>query len=320
LLDFSDSGEHKMTGSKSARIFVEKIWQSARKQKDPQPRRDLRVAFDLVHSSSRWTDQGNKSGPGSNSDACTRVLLNGQDRRRELYLDLIIKTLANVIYGDPSLVMGKIDHDPKLREIGRGWPTLAHTMVGVARLTNLKQLAQRTIDERVPGDYIETGVWRGGCCILMRAVIEANQIRDRKVFVADSFDGLPKPDQYPADGGDTLHTYRELAIPIEQVRANFAAYGLLDEQAVFVPGFFEDTLPSLKAGPFALIRLHGDMYESTIVALNSLYPKLSPGGFVIIDDYALAGCKTAVDDFRREHDITSQVHVIDWTGVWWQKS
>jgi O-methyltransferase len=251
-------------------------------------------------------------------------LLSEQDRRRELYLDLLVKTLTNVIYGDPSLVMGQIEieHDPKLREIGRGWPTVAHTMVGLARLTNLKELAQRTIDERVPGDYIETGVWRGGCCILMRGVIEANQIRDRKVFVADSFAGLPppKPDQYPVDLGDTLYTHRELAIPIEQVRANFAAYGLLDDQVVFVPGFFEDTLPSLEAGPFALIRLDGDMYESTIVALNSLYPKLSPGGFVIIDDYALGTCKTAVDDFRREHDIMSQVHVVDWTGVWWQKS
>lgn len=311
-----------MTGSQSAKISIEKMWQYARKQKDPQPRRDQRAAFDLVHSSSGRTDQGNKSGVGSKSDACAHVLLNEQDRRRELYLDLIVKILTNLIYGDPSFPRGQIEHDPKLRELGRDWPIVAHTMVGVARLTNLKQLVQRTIDEQIPGDYIETGVWRGGSCIMMRAVLEANRIRDRKVFVADSFAGLPpsKPDQYPADRGDTLHTHQELAIPIEQVRANFAAYGLLDEQVAFVRGFFADTLPSLKAGPFALIRLDGDMYESTIVALNSLYPTLSPGGFVIIDDYALTTCKAAVDDFRREHGITSQVQVIDWTGIWWQKS
>jgi hypothetical protein len=250
-------------------------------------------------------------------------LLRKRHPQRELYLDLLVKTLTNVIYGgDASTMPWQTGYDSKLREIGRDWPSVAHTMVGVVRLTNLKQLTQRTIDERILGDYIETGVWRGGCCILMRAVLEANQIRDRKVYVADSFAGLPppKPDQYPVDAGDTTHTYRQLAIPIEQVRSNFATYGLLDDQVVFVPGFFQETLPSLEAGPFALIRLDGDMYESTIVALNSLYPKLSPGGFVIIDDYNLHGCKAAVDDFRRDHGITSAINYIDGAGIWWRKS
>lgn len=247
-------------------------------------------------------------------------LLRERHRERELYLDLLVKTLTNVIYGDPSIQTGQFNS--KMREAGRDWPSVGHTMAGVARVTNLKQLTQRTIDEHIPGDYIETGVWRGGCCILMRAVLEANEIRDRKVYVADSFAGLPvpKPDQYPMDAGDPLHRYRELAIPIEQVQANFATYGLLDDQVVFVPGFFHDTLPSLEAGPFALIRLDGDMYELTIVALASLYRKLSPGGFVIIDDYALGGCKAAVDDFRRDHGITSAINTVDWTGIWWRKS
>jgi len=235
---------------------------------------------------------------------------------------LLVKTLTNTIYGDPSIRPKQTGYDPKRRETGSDWPSVAHTMVGVVRLTNLKQLTQRTIDEQIPGDYIETGVWRGGSCILMRAVLEANQIRDRKVYVADSFAGLPppKPDQYPMDAGDIFHTYRQLAIPIEQVRSNFASYGLLDDQVVFVPGFFQDTLPSLDAGPFALIRLDGDMYESTIVALNSLYPKLSPGGFVIIDDYDIRGCRAAVDDFRRDHGITSATKFIDGAGIWWRKS
>jgi O-methyltransferase len=250
------------------------------------------------------------------------LLLQERNRQREKYLDLLVKTLTNVIYGDSSIHPGQSGYDPKLREVGHDWPSLGHTMVGVARLTNLKDLTQRTLDQRIPGDYIETGVWRGGCCILMRAVLEANQIRDRKVYVADSFAGLPppKPNQYPADAGDMLHAFRELAIPVDQVCANFSAYGLLDDQVVFVPGFFQDTLPSLKAGPFALIRLDGDMYESTIVALDSLYPKLSPGGFVVIDDYALGGCKAAVDDFRRDRGITSEINAVDWTGMWWQKT
>jgi hypothetical protein len=248
-------------------------------------------------------------------------LLSESRRQRELFLDLLVKTLSNVIYGDPSIQPGQSGFDSERRTVGADWPSVGHTMVGVVRLTNLKQLTQRTIDERIPGDYIETGVWRGGCCILMRAVLEVNNIRDRRVYVADSFAGLPppKPERYPVDTGDALHTYRELAVPIEQVRTNFSAYGLLDDQVVFVPGFFQDTLPTLNAGPFALIRLDGDMYESTIVALNSLYHRLSSGGFVVIDDYALGGCKAAVDDFRRDHGITAVVNTVDWTGIWWQK-
>ncbi len=248
-------------------------------------------------------------------------LLRERHHERELYLELLVKTLTNIIYGDPSNLPGQSGFNRDLREFGHDWPTQAHTMVGIARLQNLKRLVQRTLDEQIPGDYIETGVWRGGCCILMKAMLEANQIRDRKVYVADSFAGLPrpKPDQYPVDAGDSLHTYTALMIPIEQVRTNFAAYGLLDEQVIFVQGFFQDTLPKLQTGPFALIRLDGDMYESTIVALDNLYSRLSSGGFVIIDDYALTGCKAAVDDFRRDHAISAEIQTIDWTGIWWQK-
>jgi O-methyltransferase len=249
-------------------------------------------------------------------------LLKERHYQRELYLDLLIKALTNVIYEDPSIHPGQSGYKREFRENGRDWPSHAHTMVGIARLKSLHQLMQRTIDEEIPGHYIETGVWRGGCCIFMRAVLSANQIGNRKVYVADSFAGLPppQPDVYSADAGDTLHTFGELAISLEQVRANFAAYGLLDENVVFVPGFFQDTLPKLEAGPFALIRLDGDMYESTIVALSSLYPKVSLGGFAVIDDYSLPGCRAAVEDFRRDHGIKSEIHEIDWTGIWWQKT
>ena len=79
-------------------------------------------------------------------------------------------------------------------------------------------------------------------------------------------------------------------------------------------------MPSLEAGPFALIRLDGDLYESTYVALEALYPKLSPGGFVIIDDYtATNACQAAVQDYRTLMGIEAPIHEIDWTGVWWQK-
>ena len=190
-------------------------------------------------------------------------------------------------------------------------------------LENVRELSQRALDLRVPGDFIETGVWRGGCCILMRGVLAANMVHDRKVYVANSFEGLPppRPDLFPQDEGDTLHTIPELAVSLDQVKANFARYGLLDDQVRFVRGFFSDTLPRLEAGPFALIRLDGDMYESTYVALDSLYPKLSVGGFVIIDDYgAIEQCRKAVTDYRNKFSIDDAMHQADWTAFWWQKT
>ena len=242
---------------------------------------------------------------------------------RELYLDLLIKTLTNMIYGDPSTnPLNTGPFQPELRLEGRDWPAIAHTMIGVQRLENVRELAQRVIDEGIPGDFVEAGVWRGGCCILMRGMLAANAIKDRKVYAIDSFEGLPppKPHMFPLDEGFHLHLYPELAVSLEQVEANFARYGLLDEQVIFVKGWFQNTLPSLDAGPFALLRLDGDLYESTYIALEALYPKLSPGGFVIFDDYKLLrSVQAAASDYRTLRGIEAPIHEIDWNSVWWQK-
>src|SRR3954454_303366 len=104
---------------------------------------------------------------------------------RDLYLDLLIKVLTNMIYGDPSThPLNRGPFQAELRIAGEDWPLLAHTMVSVRRLEILRELAQRAIDEQIPGDFIETGVWRGGCCILLRAVLAANAVTNRKVFAA----------------------------------------------------------------------------------------------------------------------------------------
>ncbi len=242
---------------------------------------------------------------------------------RDLYLDLLIKVLTNMIYGDPSTnPVNTGPFQPELRSEGQDWPMVAHTMIGIRRLENVRQLAQRTIDEGIPGDFIEAGVWRGGCCILMRGILAANSVKDRKVYVADSFAGLPppNPDQWPHDDGWNLHVYKELAVTLETVKENFARYALLDEQVAFVKGLFKDTLPSLDAGSLALIRLDGDLYESTYVSLEALYPKLSPRGFVIIDDFNfLPPCQKAVLDYRAKMNIDAAIHDVDWNAAWWQK-
>jgi O-methyltransferase len=241
---------------------------------------------------------------------------------RELYLDLLMKSVSNLIYGSEPVDPWNDGLFRPDAPAGRDATSPAHTMVGLLRLANVRELTQRVIDEAVPGDLIEAGVWRGGCCILMRGVLAANGVTGRRVFVADSFDGLPPPDaqRHPLDAGATWHTMRALAVPVDQVKCNFNKYGLLDEQVCFVEGWFHETLPELPSGQLALVRLDGDMYGSTIVALEHLYPRLAPGGFVIVDDYgAVAACRAAVTDYRAIQQIAAPIHEIDWTGVWWQK-
>jgi O-methyltransferase len=243
---------------------------------------------------------------------------------RELYTDLLVRNLVDGIYGEPWdgpwRLGNKFERGPHPRDLLG--PTMAHTMVGVDRLDNVRLLMQLALDEKIPGDFIETGVWRGGCCILMRGILAANEIRDRKVYVADSFAGVPppRPDVFPADRDLRLDLSTELAVSLETVRENFRRYGLLDDQVVFVEGLFCQTLPVLDAGPFALVRLDGDLYESTYIALQCLYPNLSPGGFLIVDDYGvIEACRQAVDDYRMEHNIDAPINWVDRSGVWWRR-
>ena len=196
-------------------------------------------------------------------------------------------------------------------------------MIGLKRLDNIEQCVKEVLKRRVPGDLVEAGVWRGGAAIFMRAILAAFREAGRSVWLADSFQGLPQPDlaNFPMDAGDRhweLTPY--LGIPLDVVRANFERYGLLDEQVEFLPGWFKDTLPNAPIEKIAVLRIDGDMYESTFEVLTSLYPKVSAGGYVIIDDYGvLPNCKAAVDDYRLAHGIDAPIQWVDWTGVYWQK-
>ena len=273
----------------------------------------------------------------------------GLDDVRRLYLELMKKALTRYSFGErwqpysprPGTwrhgvfrlarrfldrrgleVVSRFPFDSQTRADGRDWPPEADTMIGLRRLGNLEHCVREVITSGVPGDLIETGVWRGGACIFMRAMLEAYGERDRTVWVADSFQGLPKPeDGRDEDAEDALWSVPFLAVPQERVAANFARYGLLDDQVRFLPGWFSDTLPTAPIETIAVMRLDGDMYDSTMVALRSLYPKLSVGGYVIVDDYqAIRGCKQAVDDFRADLGITDELHQVDWTGRFWQRT
>lgn len=240
------------------------------------------------------------------------------------YLRLIQDCLTGSLYEDPPLkALGQVAFDANLREYGWDWPSRAHTMIGRKRLENVRSLTESVLGNAIPGDFIETGVWRGGACILMRAVLDAYRVTDRRVWLADSFEGLPPPDSttYPADQGDIFHTFEELAVGLEQVQENFRKYGLLDDQVVFLKGWFKDTLPSAAVERLALLRLDGDMYESTFVALEHLYPKLSVGGYVIVDDYhVVPACKQAIEDYCMAQGISPRIEEIDGVGVFWRKA
>lgn len=235
-----------------------------------------------------------------------------------LYYDLLQRSLTNWVYGSAQ----ESSFDPQQRTDGRDWPQLGHTMIGLHRLENVRLCVEDVLINNVPGDLIETGVWRGGATIFMRAILKAHGVRDRIVWAADSFAGLPPPDPaaYPRDAGDPHHTFAELVIPLEEVQENFARYDLLDDRVRFLKGWFRDTLPHAPMETLAVLRLDGDMYESTMEALTHLYPKLSVGGYCIIDDYgAIPACRDAVDDYRKEHGIRDAMIAIDWTGVYWRR-
>lgn len=209
-------------------------------------------------------------------------------------------------------------------DIGDVWPERAHTMVGRKRLNNVRDAVLDVLAKGVPGDLIETGVWRGGTTIFMKGLLTAAGDDKRKVYVCDSFEGLPPPSgKYKADKNSIFHTYDALRISKEQVQRNFQAYNLLDDNVEFVKGFFSDTMPTLKnrIDKLAVLRLDGDMYQSNIVVLEALYDKLSDGGYVIIDDYGCCpGARKATDDFRAAQGITDELKKIDWSGVYWQKT
>ena len=236
-----------------------------------------------------------------------------------MYLNLIKKCLLDNIYDSYTYENQKASHNQVLE--GSYWPLRAHTMIGLKRLTNIQECFEDVIKNKVEGDLIETGVWRGGATIFMKGLVNYYGETNRKVFVADSFEGLPPPDpRYPVDQNDPHHTFNYLRVSQEEVKQNFQRYDLLDENVIFIKGFFEHTLHNNNnINKLSILRLDGDMYSSTIQVLESLYDKLSVGGYCIIDDYGLNGCRHAVDDFIKTRNIQSPLIKIDYTGVYFKK-
>lgn len=273
----------------------------------------------------------------------------------DLYLDLTKKALLANIYDENSwYVLGSLRGSGSFKEWLQSlivklawrrklmlirpreaspdhWGFFGYTMMGLPRLNNIQDCVEEVIEHGIEGDFIETGVWRGGGTIFMRAILKAHGVTDRTVWVADSFEGLPAIEKKDAihaqdvmdvagmnDGGPMQ---LGLAVSLERVKSNFAKFDLLDDQVRFLKGWFRDTLPTAPIKKLAVLRLDGDMYHSTMDALNALYNKVSIGGYVIVDDYnCWPHCKQAVDDFRRTHGILDEIIEVDRYGVYWKVS
>lgn len=264
---------------------------------------------------------------------------------RKLYIDMVKRAVLNIPYVDAEI--NPIQPHGSIRKVvlslfrqagiqlaharrgnyearldGRDFSDVAHSMLSMQRLDNVQYAVETVLSEEIPGDFIETGVMRGGTVILMRAILKAYGSTDRTVWAADSFEGLPAPDidRYPEDHGAAWHLRPLTEVGVDMVRRNFERYGLLDDQVQFLKGWFCDTLAGAPVERLAILRLDGDLYESTMDALVPLYPRVTRGGFVIVDDYNLPMCRKAIHDYREQHGIMDLIVPIDNAGVYWRKS
>jgi hypothetical protein len=250
----------------------------------------------------------------------------------ELYLKTVASAVTGILLETDAYVPGTGNASTLKRQPfnldrriqGLDWPTFGYTMVGERRLANVRHVLEQCLMHNVPGDFVECGVWRGGSSIYAKAVLTAHHAEGRRVVLVDSFDGLPKAEL--AVDSDVWSMMHYLRVSQQQVRAHFKHFGLLDDNVVFVQGFFKISAPKLASDlraanrQIAVLRLDGDMYQSLADCLYNLYEYVAIGGFVIIDDWSIKVAMNAVEDFRSLYNITDELHTIDWTGVFWRKT
>jgi len=205
------------------------------------------------------------------------------------------------------------------RLIGRDWPAHGVTMVGHARLHNVRHCLERVVAANVPGDFVELGVWRGGASIYARAVLNVLGQRERSVRLFDAFGRIP--------GYGPATEF--LAVTQQDVVSNFETYGL-EEGVHYHAGLFNDTLPRFYheykdhyQARIAVLRIDGNFYESYQDALYYMWEFVPVGGFVIFDDYVEGKHSPWLghfwSEFKRAHGLREQLLAIDWTSSFFQK-
>jgi len=197
------------------------------------------------------------------------------------------------------------------RVTGKVWPRIAPTMIGEARAKNIVDSVMSLGELGVRGALVDCGVWRGGSTMLMAACDSYRQI-----YCCDTFDGFDETDALL----EGVPNPKALKVRLHEVLENFNKYGVSTDFVTCMKGKVQDTLRRVEA-PVALLRIDVDMACPTLSCLEQIYPKMSKGGIVIVDDYGCKAyqCRSAVDSFRKINKITSPIQWIDEDGIWWRK-
>lgn len=192
-----------------------------------------------------------------------------------------------------------------------------YTMIGLRRLDNLEMCIKSVIKNNIPGAIVEAGVWRGGACIFANGVLKELDEK-RNIYVCDIFDNtFPKP-KYACDEWTEIHDFSALAVTVEDVKNNFNKFSLLTDNVIFVKGWFNDTLKTIKE-PVSILRIDGDTYQSTMDTLQ-LEKNIPPGGFIIMDDWQINTSRNAFLDYFSNKGVTEKdVIEIDSLSAYWKK-
>jgi O-methyltransferase len=202
------------------------------------------------------------------------------------------------------------------------------TMTSVERMYSLYSAVGYVLSNNIEGDFVECGVWRGGSAMLIAKMLVNRNITNRKIYLFDTFEGMSAPSQndlsYKGENASTLlkNTVNDkensvwCLADLNDVQNNMNQTAFNTNNLIYVKGKVEDTLPSAKPnGKIALLRLDTDWYESTKHELDILFPMLIQNGILIIDDYGhWEGCRKAVDEYLKQHNVPLFLNRIDYTG------
>ena len=209
---------------------------------------------------------------------------------------------------------------------------LPHTMTSVMRMRALIDGVRYCVKAGIDGDFAECGVWRGGSVLAMICTLQELGIDDRDIHLYDTFEGMTEPTEHDRStfDGAALEEWREAqergdraypeffgaqAFNEDDVRALVLGSGYPPERLHFVRGPVEETIPGAAPEKIALLRLDTDWYESTRHEMRHLYPRLSRGGVLVIDDYGhWEGARRAVDEYLAETDEQILLTAVDYTG------
>ena len=172
-----------------------------------------------------------------------------------------------------------------------------YTMLDVERVVSLADAVEHVVTAGVPGAIVECGVGRGGASMAAARTLARLGVTDRDLYLFDTFSGMSEPTEMDVQviGRSMIDRMRDayrnpehhlhVTPTLAVVQANMALAGYAPERTHYVEGRVEDTLPEAAPGEVALLRLDTDWYESTRHELEHLYPRLSPGGVLVVDDY-----------------------------------